>query len=125
MLRELSLRKDNWNIYVGDPRYKTNFFLQFLDSSTKLLYEKSLLEGSPVYSLRCLLIGTWILLIWYLCYTEQLSEQAPSKQYSLTIAVFVTILAAGALFGTITNQLYVERLNQPKIKKALIVRCPS
>jgi hypothetical protein len=35
VVRDLSLRKDNWNIYVGDPRYKTNFLLQFVDASTR------------------------------------------------------------------------------------------
>jgi len=33
-IRENSIKKDNWNLFVGDPRYKTNFFLQFTDPST-------------------------------------------------------------------------------------------
>ena len=27
MIRDMSIKRDNWNIFVGDPRYKTNFFL--------------------------------------------------------------------------------------------------
>ena len=26
-MRDLSLKKDNWNLFVGDPRYKTNFIM--------------------------------------------------------------------------------------------------
>jgi hypothetical protein len=34
------MKKDNWNIFVGDARYKTNFFLLFKDSATSTLYER-------------------------------------------------------------------------------------
>jgi len=42
-MRDRSLKKDNWNMFVGDLRYKTNFFLQFCDISTKRLYERHLM----------------------------------------------------------------------------------
>lgn len=49
--------KDNWNIFVGDPRYKTDFFLRFLDPSTDGLYRRSLIPATK-YSLRLLILVT-------------------------------------------------------------------
>ena len=30
--------KQNWNFFVGDPRYKTDFFLQFINRTTENIY---------------------------------------------------------------------------------------
>lgn len=55
MLRENSIKRDNWNVFVGDPRYKTNFFLQFLDRSTRSVYERGLI-GQAAYSIRLMIL---------------------------------------------------------------------
>ena len=59
-IREKSLRKDNWNLFVGDTKYTTNFFMQFKDSFTKKLYDRHLIQ-SGLYSLRLILISMCIL----------------------------------------------------------------
>ncbi|TNV87760.1 hypothetical protein FGO68_gene5455 [Halteria grandinella] len=66
IMRDLSTKRDNWNTFVGDPRYKTTFLLKFVDRSTKQIYEKHTL-GSSGYSIRCLLIGMWVLKLLFFC----------------------------------------------------------
>ena len=60
--------KDNWNIFVGDERYKTNFFLKFVDKGTESLYSRSLIPSSR-YSIR-LLILVIALIEAYLSYSS-------------------------------------------------------
>ena len=38
-LRENALNKENYNFFVGDEHYKTDFFLRFKEPSKKLIYE--------------------------------------------------------------------------------------
>ncbi len=33
----------NWNLFAGDPKYKTNFFLQFITPATASRYQETLL----------------------------------------------------------------------------------
>jgi len=47
-MRENTLHRDNYNYYVGDKEYKTNFFLRFLSKSTKDLYIKQLNASSKL-----------------------------------------------------------------------------
>ena len=54
------MRKDNWNLFVGDTKFKTNFFMQFKDAFTKKLYDRHLIT-SGIYSLRLILISMCLL----------------------------------------------------------------
>ena len=38
IMNEKTLKRDSWNMFVGESRYKTNFFLQFLDKTTAALF---------------------------------------------------------------------------------------
>ena len=38
IINEKTLKRDSWNMFVGESRYKTNFFLQFLDQATAALF---------------------------------------------------------------------------------------
>ena len=44
---------------MGDSRYKTNFFLQFIDKFTKKLYERHLMP-SALYSIRLFIMAATI-----------------------------------------------------------------
>ena len=53
MMREKTARRANWNLYVGDLRYKTNFWLSFAIKSTNFAFENTKLSTS-LYSIRCI-----------------------------------------------------------------------
>ena len=92
-IRENSLKKDNWNIYVGDCQYKTNFFLQFKNQYTKSIYENHLFNSS-LYSIRILLIVMGILDIFFFGYEWCETEGCFFRR------LFVILLAIGSLFST-------------------------
>ena len=50
-LTEKMQERNNWNYFVGDQRFKTNFFLQFLSATTANIYELQVIAGS-LYSIR-------------------------------------------------------------------------
>ena len=54
-MREKTILKDNWNLFVSDPEFKTDFLLRFKTSSTQQLYEKHLISSSK-YSLRVMMM---------------------------------------------------------------------
>jgi hypothetical protein len=65
MMRERTMKRDSWNMFVGETRYKTNFFLRFLDHSTKAVFERqNLCQSSSLYSVRCLL-SLYTLVLYY------------------------------------------------------------
>ena len=94
-LRENSLKKDNWNLYVGDVKYKTNFFLQFKNQFTKNIYQKHLYKSS-LYSLRAMLIVMSFCEL-FLFGKEELGI------YEWLLAKFVTILLSVLSFLATTK----------------------
>lgn len=62
MTRELAQSRPNWNLYVGDPQFKSNFSLEFFHSQTAKAFTSSKLL-SALYSFRCLVI----IMFFYLC----------------------------------------------------------
>ena len=61
-LLEKSQQRQNWNFFVGDQRYRTDFFLRFLTPTTARMYEIQFLSGS-LYSSRIWLILQFIVLM--------------------------------------------------------------
>ena len=55
-LRERIIARDNWNFFVSDEEYRTDFFMRFKTPFIQQQYEKSLIYSS-VYSLRILLVA--------------------------------------------------------------------
>ena len=84
----MSLKRDNWNFFVGDPRYRTTFYLRFLDPSIRQLYDKHNLETS-VYSTRCILVVICAVILYG--FSEGILQ-----------GLFVTIVAVASLIGTLT-----------------------
>ena len=84
------MKRDNWNFFVGDPRYRTTFYLRFLDPSIRQLYDKHNLE-TPVYSTRCVLAVIWAVILFGF-----------SDDLSILQRLFVTIVAVVSLIGTLT-----------------------
>ena len=76
-MRDLSTKKDNLNLFVGDQRYKTNFFLQFYDRSTKILYEKHSIESCG-YSARLMLGAMWVSILFILSSIELPRTPSPT-----------------------------------------------
>ena len=89
-MRDRSLRRDNWNLFVGDSRYRTSFFMQFNDKATKSLYERHIMS-STMYSVRCLLAALWVLLTFYLgdAVTGQISKWQAFLSSVVTIVSFI------------------------------------
>ena len=63
-LREKSQQKLNWNFFVGDSRFKLDFFLRFKAMTTTKTYERMIIGGS-LYSIRLWLLMQ-ALLLWNL-----------------------------------------------------------
>jgi hypothetical protein len=93
VLRENSIKRDNWNMFVGDPRYKTNFFLQFLDRSTKSLYDRGLV-GQAAYSIRLMVL---FILFWELVL---FIHDECQKDGCMGKRILVLALAIVSLLGT-------------------------
>lgn len=45
---------------MGDPRYKTNFFLRFVDKTIKSLYERHIINSAH-YSIRLMVIFMFLI----------------------------------------------------------------
>ena len=90
VMRDRSLKKDNWNLFVGDSRYRTTFFMQFNDKATKSLYERHLMS-TTIYSVRCVLAALWVLLTFYLgdAETGQVSKWQAFLSSAITIVSFI------------------------------------
>ena len=91
-VRENSIKKDNWNLFVGDPRYKTNFFLQFLDSSLYTLYENHILAIS-YYSVRFFII--------FICLLDIFMLDKTVVDHSFFSRIFVVALTLCSFYATL------------------------
>ena len=104
--------KDNWNIFVGDERYKTNFFLKFVDKGTESLYSRSLIPSSR-YSIRLLILViaiieaylsyssvVMIILIVTMCLIASFGTSRFSDTRSLHLQQFCSVIAQ--IFQTFT-----------------------
>lgn len=115
VMNEKTLKRDTWNMFVGEARYKTNFFLQFLDQATAALFQRQNLHSSTViYSVRCLLLAYWFLLQFF-----------DDRSNSLSTLLFLVLLFLASLSGT-TEFVDLEKhnfryLNNAKFKQSLIV----
>lgn len=113
MIRDMSLKRDNWNFFVGADRFKTNFFLQFLDPSMKDLYERHNIE-STAYSRRCIYLAMWVAC---LCCSGDTFIQH----------LVTTMVAVLSLFGTMGPNTMrkilpsLEEISTPLAKKVLMV----
>ena len=58
---EKSKQRLNWNFFVGDPRFRFDFFLKFRVPTTAKTYER-LLIGSSLYSIRLMLLFQFLVL---------------------------------------------------------------
>jgi hypothetical protein len=86
-MRERTIARDNWNYFVGDPDYKTNFFLQFKSPFISMQYSKHLIASS-VFSLRimCQLI---FLVNLFIASSSKLNMLTGLLAYSATFPVFL------------------------------------
>jgi hypothetical protein len=50
-----SIEKGNWNFFVGDKNYKTDFFLRFYGANVDSIYQHSLMASNQ-YTVRLLLL---------------------------------------------------------------------
>ncbi len=98
-LRENSLKRDNFNIFVGDANFKTNFFLMFKSNHTKFMYHNQLVNFNH-YSLRCLfgllLVAAIIFLEWsYLSWSLN----------SLSLLLAMALCTGASFYGTLKHAL--------------------
>lgn len=114
MLRDMSLKKDNWNLFVGDTRYKTSFFLQFLEVSTKRLYERHLLNTN-IYSIRCTMLAMWFTLLF--CF--QNNEKGTFCYWQAFLAsIFLIISMLGTKSDLEVSYIF---LNIIRVRQTLLV----
>jgi len=112
-LRDKSMQKDKWNMFVGDRRYKTNSLLQFLDRFTKNIYEKQLLPTAS-YSVRLLLVAMALADIWFYGY-ESCAVDGCFLQRLVCL-----LMAACSIYGTHRSQRLKSMSHGLKV--AIIVR---
>mmetsp|Transcript_39560 Transcript_39560/g.38068 ORF Transcript_39560/g.38068 Transcript_39560/m.38068 type:complete len:180 (+) Transcript_39560:30-569(+) len=92
-LRNNCIKKDSWNIFVGDPQYKTNFFLQFKNQFIETIYERYILK-SALYSIRLIIIMMGFVIIQFY---DSFGLVTEGKKVQTLVSV-ATISAS--LFGT-------------------------
>jgi hypothetical protein len=118
VMRGLSLKKDNWNLFVGDTRYRTTFFMQFIDKSTKTLYERHIMS-TTMYSVRCLLAALWVLLIFYLG-DEEMGEISKWQAFVSSLITIVSFLGSKNDLG-----ISLRYLNSMRVRQVLLVSVSS
>ena len=89
--RENSIKRDNWNLLVGDARYKTNFFLRFNDAGVRIIYEKSLLP-TAYYSIRLFII--------MICLVDIFMLDTTVVHHTFLSRVFVVSMTVLSLYAT-------------------------
>ena len=100
-------------MFVGDARYKTNFFLQFIDVSTKHLYERHIMS-TTMYSVRCIILVLWIINVFFLEAKEEM------KYLQSFTASFITLLS---LIGSKSDLHFSLRfLSIIRLRQGLLVR---
>lgn len=110
IVRDNTLKKEKWNLFVGDKRYKTNFILQFLDRFTKTFYERQLIPSS-MYSIR-----TFIAFLWFFDIFIYWQKMVFQDHYFLYVTI-QTLAALGSLFSTTKQCKHFH----PKLKLFLLV----
>jgi hypothetical protein len=78
-------------MYAGDSRYKTNFFLKFIDPNIRSLYDKSLLPLS-YYSIRIFII--------MICIVDIFMLDKSVATHSFFSRLFVVSLTLLSLYAT-------------------------
>lgn len=107
-MRENSIKKDNWNLFVGDVRYKTNFFLNFLDPSLKTLFDNHLLTSS-LYSIRLFII--------LICLVDLFLLDKSIVEHSFFSRIFVISLMLCSIYATTKP----ARMHHLLIKQSMLV----
>ena len=113
VMRDRSLKKDNWNLFVGDARYRTTFFMRFKDKATKSLYERHIMS-TTMYSVRCVLAAFWVVLTF-------LMSEEDSGEISKWQAFFSSVITIMSLLGSKTDLcISLRYLNSIRLRQFLL-----
>ena len=114
VMRDRSLKKDNWNLFVGDARYRTTVLMRFKDKATKTLYERHIMS-TTMYSVRCLLVALWVVLTFFM--SEE--ETGEISKWQAFLSSVITIMS---LLGSKTDLcISLRYLNSIKLRQFLLV----